>query len=466
MAAQRRVKKMNEAARAQRRFKVGNGQTNLVRDVAMFLFVIIAFIWYGLSSEFDGSNRDQQESENSKIPLADSINKAADRITMSLMESSEKARRKDPCPLFMARSSIPSADQGLYAGQDYAVGDPIFETPWFIPLSDRDNDEGYVSSLALLVKFHPTLWNIDGAVVKQANEGQDYVFRATRPIEEGDELFLPYEKHPAYLLQQNSNTADTAALFQQIPTLDDYNTADKVAQKVLLVSRQMEVAHSRKQKNAIRNMETSYLYALGRSVADQFNPVVSSLLPSTRGEYNKRDMDNVPSYLSALKNRTLSELQILGSCISDISGPTASSTTKSITSTRQFQKNDQVALVPLYFMPQSGCAADEQEQQCTIQQKNQNNNPCLSIGDSMGSLCPLSSFDISTPSDPSEAANVEVQWKSKSIGKLTLEQVRSGAPGSLLLKVVALTSIEIGDKLVVAKSATLVDELIPSTWRS
>lgn len=496
-----RVKQMNAQVKAQRRFKIGTGKTNVIRQVISFVFIVVAVFWYALSSEFQNSKTDKKSgnqkndnNKNRKIPGSDTINKAAEMLTRTFMEKTEKIRRKEPCGLYIHTSTIPRANKGLFAGRDYEVGEIIFETPWFVPMNQQDGE--YYSSLALVMKFHPTLANIDGTALYNKgddddvdddhddhdDDGKNLVFRATRTIEAGQELFLPYEKHPVHFLRLSNNPA--ADLYRNIPTIEEYDLADEITKLVVSIGRQMEVAHSRKVQDAIRQMELSYLYHLGRQITSKFNPVVSDLIPSTRGEYNKRGSGKIPAHLSGLQNQTLTDLEVLGSCLTDINTTTTSisennnttttKTTTTIVSARNFEKGETVHVVPLHFFFTSSCNSlveSENEKQCTLLD-HQTQNRCISTVDSNVIICPLSSFipqwvgRVGDNTTNDEKPNVEIVWKTRKVDELSLDNLRTRLPGDLAWKVVALRSIAIGDKIIIDSSKDLSSYLVPTAWRS
>mmetsp|Transcript_21384 Transcript_21384/g.27644 ORF Transcript_21384/g.27644 Transcript_21384/m.27644 type:complete len:553 (+) Transcript_21384:218-1876(+) len=499
-----RRKKVNQHTRSQYRFKAGDGKTNAVRDTLVLILVVVGMLYYAISSELQDSKKHKEESKDENVKHkeiipGDLINKAVSSLQNMLMERGETMRRKESCSLFVAKSSVPCKSQGLFAGQLFKPGDVVIEAPSFIPLfnstAESDSVTSYVASYAFLVKFHPTLANIDGIAMSEgptSNSGDtEYTVRATKHIRPGDELFLPYEHHPAYLL---SKLDTDFTFFQNIPTLDDYKLADEITRKVALTARQMETGHGRKiNAGGQRTIETSHVYGLGKSLAEFFNPKVADLLPLNRFQYGDRGMDKHPSYWTGLKNQTLADLQISGSCISDISSMARNAQDDEppvYTSLRRFEADEIVHVMPLLVMFRPSCSAavaddddddDEnddfaKDKQCGQKELSSSwllKDPCLSTSNSSIALCPLTGFSVQQESDTTSLdttstlppANIELRWKTKNVDQITLKELREKPQASLLLKAVAITTIEVGDKLVVAKGAAVVEDLIPSQWR-
>ena len=508
MAAALHRKQMSDEARAQRRFKIGNGKPNVVRDLVVFISIICGAIWLALPSKVHDENG--RSNKKHTVDMADKVNNLANSFDAWMIEKVETVRRKDPCDILIGTSSIPNGRRSLFAGRAYNPGDTVLEAPsWFLPFPDQDDPvhpTKFIASYALFLKFHPTLDNIDGRILVTTGDRTEErsIFRATKRIHPGDELFLPFHNHPASLFQ----TESTASLFRYIPTLADYELADEISKLIKNKAHQMAVAHARRVQGPIHQMETSHLYALGRSIASKFSPVVGDLIPSTRINYDLRNMDTFPSLLSALQNKTLSDLLIAGSCLSDISWPAErGGKLTASTSNHQFERNEVVQVVPIHVVVITTCNADniqnEQDNQCYVHDgPAQNLDNCWSTPDSLVALCPLTGLvgtDGGFYSNQSTTGNIALSWmktrnEDVTVDKLRINDIKTLSPGFLALKVVARGKIEVGDEvcnqdkttlllillfmtspishlqccfpqLMTSPSASVADELIPRHWR-
>lgn len=249
-AAAERRKIANQQARAQRRFKAGNGQSRGLQGLFIPVGGLALLIVFGIStliSEMNSSSSEGKQQSSNKILEGDQINKFAKSMTDLLFEETEKKRRKEFCSLFVHDSSIPCNSYGIFAGQIFEEGDEVFRVPWYMPV-----DEGFIASFAFLTKFHPSLANINGPVfrrnVNETNQGEEFIFRATKRIAPGDELFLPFENHPASLLATGN---DLVSIFESIPTLDQYNLVDKVTNSVDLKHKNIALVLGRRAKERI-----------------------------------------------------------------------------------------------------------------------------------------------------------------------------------------------------------------------
>ena len=106
----------------------------------------------------------------------------------------------------------------------------------------KDSDTIYVDSYALLIKHHPTLYNIEGVEWFISPQDQQHLQQknpiiATRDIHAGEEFFLPYSSHPHSRARDgksnNNDDDENAHVFDNIPLLEDYDIADEIIQEQL-----------------------------------------------------------------------------------------------------------------------------------------------------------------------------------------------------------------------------------------
>jgi hypothetical protein len=191
----------------------------------------------------------------------------------------------------------------------------ILEPPsWIIPINDDPTHLLSITPEALLFKHHPTLNNIESSTTlwttTTTGTGDTITIQATRPIEQGQELYLDYDQHLHSILP---NWYDTV-----IPTLDDYNEATEVlfqARKHIRdppgprgrsISKQQSVVGS-----ALRMVQ---------QVMARYRPAAAKLMGTaleTIAHYRGKAED-VHCLELGLKNITLNSIARHGMCISDV----------------------------------------------------------------------------------------------------------------------------------------------------
>jgi hypothetical protein len=198
--------------------KVRMGKANPWRELgipAAFIAVGIMFCW-GMSDI--GTN---VTGNPSRLDLLSTM--SAQRAEQKFNQRGGKSAPH--CHLFYAKSILPGAGYGIFVGKDYQEGDTIVlpgreflavpENPWAI------------AQPAFLLKHHHKLANIDGMTVRETPgkvDGSNYMeFKATRPIQAGEELLLPLKSHPKSRIESTSSK-----LFQYIPGEREFNIAEEI----------------------------------------------------------------------------------------------------------------------------------------------------------------------------------------------------------------------------------------------
>jgi hypothetical protein len=404
-----------------RRVKLGKGNANPIRD-ALFLFAFVGMLMYmALSADNMVTKNDQQPRKKTKIALAEEMNKMQKAMARMLMEATEKSRRKESCDVFLAKGSIPQTGYGVFAGRRFLKGEVIYHHSMTVPIELKDGHVEQVSSLALLLKFHPDLSNVENV-----NTLGEMKLRATRAIKAGEELFLPYEQHPVYLLAMKEHQ-----LFSHIPVISDYNFAEQLQTDIKNAARRMEVAHNRRVQDAI-TLNTGYLYSLGAQITARFAPNVAKLLPSSRSDLQSRG--DLPLRMAALTNQTLAKLQMNGSCLGDVILNVSESNDDSrvsIVATRSVKTNEILQTVPIHLFKSS--------------RKSHSN--CFSSKAVDWKVCPLTDIAQAPIAIPSEA-NVALKWTELNAVKSFRESfMDEAAAGMFTAELVALKPLEVGHKV-------------------
>jgi hypothetical protein len=188
---------------SQSRQKVG--KVNLKRDIPIFLAVFGALLAITYVSKDVGKTSPGDKGKRSQRPSMDDIKKLLVKTTEDFKREEKGRRRKTDCGLFLGDSTIPSAGLSWYAGRNFEPGDVVLET-------GTELQEGVFHN-ELFLKHHPFMVNIE------RDQGQ---FRATRSIQQGEELFLPVLQHP------HARLGVEHPLFRSIPTSKDYIMAEEI----------------------------------------------------------------------------------------------------------------------------------------------------------------------------------------------------------------------------------------------
>jgi hypothetical protein len=181
------------------------GKANPIRDLGLLAGAIgfLSLIAYltrnvGMPNDEEKSIRQVREQMKQKI--------------IKEKEAEKKRKRKTECGIFLGTSSIPGAGFGVFAGKPLEKGDGLLDQlgpGLFYQLGDQ-----MVSQYGLVLKHHPHLVNLESDA--------SGVFKASRSIEAGDELFLDFESHPHSIL------GSKVSYFENIPLIEDYEIADMI----------------------------------------------------------------------------------------------------------------------------------------------------------------------------------------------------------------------------------------------
>ena len=402
-----------------RRVTLGKGGKNAALRDAFFLLAFVGMLLYFAMNVQVGPTKDNKPRKKDRIAIAEEINKIQKSVANMMMESVENSRRKEGCDLFTAKGSIPDTGLGVFAGRRFVKGEVIYETTGLtVPVEVSEGKVKELSSLALLLKFHPLLGNVETV---DGNLGSQMKLRATRAIKPGDELFLPYEQHPLHVLGLQNRT-----LFGHIPLASDYQVAKLLQNDIVVEARRMEVAHQRRVQDAIR-LNVGYLYSLGAKITDRFSPNVAKLLPDSIANVKARK--DLPLPLAALENQTLSKLQLRGSCYGDTKLNSLEDGTFSVIATRKVNKGEKLQIVPVHLVNSTATIFDR----CV---SSKNWHACL--------LTDAAMITVGTANE----ANVALQWKDDKAMKEFLKLGGTEArAGSASLELVAQSPIDIGEKV-------------------
>jgi hypothetical protein len=434
----------------QRRVKLGKGSATPLRD-ACFLLLIVGGLLYLAANGGDATDKDKPRKKN-PIALAKEMNKVQKNLEHIVMEAMETTRRKQGCGIFLAPGSIPATGVAAFAGRRYVKGEEIYQPSLLVPLELDDGSTVQLSSLALTLKFHPLLHNVEGKVVADVHGNlADMSLRATRPIRSGEELFLPYKQHALFLLDLHERN-----LFAHIPLAQDYATATELEHEVATAARRMEVAHNRRVQDAIR-INTGYLYMLAASVTRHFAPNVAKLLPSSRTDLETRK--GRPLALAALKNQTLGHLQMSATCLADVQqqssvaeddddaspSATTTTTTTTVVVTRDVTQGEVVQLVPVHMFQPRSCRGDVP---CPATAAIPAYAHCIVAPAGNLVMCPLADIALVAAATDEQKANIALQWADeKSVKKLRLQDATEAGAGTLSLNVVALQALKSGQEV-------------------
>eukprot|EP00977_Amphora_coffeiformis_P009867 scaffold2276_cov160-Amphora_coffeaeformis.AAC.5 len=407
-----------------RRVKLGKGGGSKALRDAFFLIGILGLIFYFAANTEIGPTADNKPRKNNKIAIGQQLNKLQKSMEAVLMEAVETKRRKDGCDLFSAKGSIPETGLGVYAGRRYLKGEVIYETSFTTPLDRLDGSIEEVSPLAWLVKFHPTLSNVENDQIV----GGAMQLRTTRAIKPGEELFLPYEQHPLNLLALQNST-----FFGNIPLASDYDMAELIQNDIAFHARRMEVAHNRRVQDAI-TLNTGYLYSLGAAITRRYAPNVAKLLPASRSELQRRK--DLPIRLATLVNKTLSDLQLVGSCIGDAKLQESGDSAVVVVATRSVQKGQTLQVVPVHMF--RGVKSSYSN--------------CISSSERKLTACPLTDIAIAPIGSP-DVANVALRWTdNEELRNYARGDLAVAAAGSISFDLFSLKQIEKGDKVRLSSS--------------
>ena len=189
---------------SQSRHKVGKFEPK--RDVPIFLAVfVILFTVAIVSNDIGRSYTPEELKRMKKKPSIKDVKDLLVKASAEYRRVEEGRRRKTECGLFLGESTIPSAGLSWYSGRDFEPGEVVLEKGDNIGEDVFDNE--------LFIKHHPFMVNVE------RDQGQ---FRATRAIQQGEELFLSVMQHP------HSRLGLEHPLFRNIPTEKDYRTAEDI----------------------------------------------------------------------------------------------------------------------------------------------------------------------------------------------------------------------------------------------
>ena len=383
------------------------GKANPCRDLCL-LVGVIGFLLLITSGWKPTKTEKEKPKGMDKMSLSDILQQRAKEVL--------SGARTDPCAMFLHSGSIPGTGWSYFAGQDYAEGDLLLESSLLLPLDHDDDDDEpmMVPPYALLIKHHPVLANAGGPLYTSSSSSSSSPFqlRATRSIAVGEEIFVAFDgtlhEHPWFS--------------ESIPSVADYQIATAI------IADMIGTANTNKKKT-----NTALVFNLLRRSVAKLNPRIASLIPDnirTTSDYDT----NEPSYLAALKNHTLSSLQIQATCASDVVVTTANggASSSSWTTTRSFQKGDVLGTAPVHVrqLPPSAttCNNNDSENEECRRASSPRWYPCYGHTRGSALFCPLEiplEPPISSGGDRSSAPpNVEFRWRETSMLGMPLQELQ------------------------------------------
>ena len=462
--------------------KLSHTQACLYFSIPVIVIGLLLF----LTADFENKGNNNSNTTSSRKPASAKI--TLTNLMQQKVKEAMSRRRIDPCALFLHPGSIPNTGWSYFAGQAYQKGDLIFEeqqqqrqfsqsqlltlTLTTTTGNDDKDDDGLEDSIrvppyALVLKHHPTLANADGTLYLPSNSKNQEEevdsslwrpLRATRYIEAGEEIFVPYHA----MLHRHSPT------FDHIPTISDYAIADGIIADMITTSRRT-APRSRKTSATQANAAVSFPL-VKRSVAI-FHPRVAALLPDRIPLHNYNT--NESSAWARLNNQTRTALQQSPTavCVGDVvprvlddknlDGGTTSTTT-SWTVRRNLKKGSVIGTVPVHVQPtetRNVCAAvpDKESTGDAPQECRSATTPIHCFGDESLAVrfCPLThvsflprtSETASTSANDSTRYNVEYQWRERKMQRLSLQELLVGATHDLAWNLVALEDLTAGQEV-------------------
>jgi hypothetical protein len=281
-----------------------------------------------------------------------------------------------------------------------SLGLPLVDIP-----VDDENSVYSIPPLALLIKHHPQLANVEPTEPLWSsgnnNDNSDrqnrmISLRATKDILPGQELFLEFDQHPARVMPDFfRNTV-------RIPTLNEYKEADEIILEERIAFTKVNNIINKKRSN-----EVGLGLRMTQKAVARYQPVVAALLPIMADplvQYRHKS-----TVTNSLQNQTMDSLMEYGICASDYD--TVRGTVR-----RPTKEGRRVMPVPLYVTTETGeqCSEDGSCSSSSSSSSSTMKKGCLYRTDSALVLCPLVDVEYAVAASDEEgtAANVKFQWSS------------------------------------------------------
>lgn len=413
----------NEKQEPMGRSRYNLGKANPLRDTALFMlfFAVLFYLVPDIDPENEGKEPEKDVEKNIMEKIADGVNDFQGALIETLKEHLfEEGRRAESCSVFIAESSIPGVGPGLFAGRNYTQGEQILVKNDVLPLhlGDGTAAESWLPTPVFLLKPNPALVNVEESWNSDDNT---FTLRALKAIEMGSEFFVNYQ--------------DYHTRFSHIPTAEDYDLANTIRSDADVGARTMQMWNAKVNQ---RRIHTGSIYDAVRKSVTRINSKVGGLLPKDHLEAKRHEELGI--MVASLKNRTMSWLQIRGSCMEEDIFEQASSLPVSF---RAVTKGKVVTRVPLHVLrnPQTCSSSD-----CTSFAS------CVGVVSSQVILCPLIlSNTFNQPA--SEQANVKLRWRDEAFGNLSADELLKLPVGALAVEVVALKNLAESEE--VSRASTL-----------
>ena len=390
------------------------GKADPIRDISIFAG-ILAFLFF-LSWIFADVGDPDGDSLANKANLLNTAKKSIGNMQHSVREQMERDTRpkvKD-CRVFLSQTSIPMEGFGLFAGQNYTAGDPIFvpgtiaQSPSLISVfSSHMEQTVFLPFFALLLNHHPSQTNVRVDRLQKLFLDSNTMgaglpkLVASRDIAEGEELLLPWDLHPARFIE-------IEGFSDKIPQTHHYEDARKIIEesRIILQATGKKVPAKRKSDLALA------LKAIQSAVA-RYDKVVAGILPTIPSVLEKyaKDVESGKSLAEwSVNSRSRTSLAWDGYCLDDtvqVKGDSLYTTERSIEANQTFYT------LPLFVhlnRYQSTC--QQSEETCSPGSKEM--DVCFGQFGSPVSLCPLSPAPVRVvdiySEDSREQINSRFDW--------------------------------------------------------
>jgi len=456
--------------------KVHMGKANIKRDVSLFVGFIAVLVFMAIGFDNVHLAEDPDAEEKDKIRDMQEMKK---KMEQKLLEQA-KAKLKpenEGCGLFLTGSSIPDVGQSLYVGLNFTEGDVVLESELSYPVMTKvDNPLTFLSAPALLLKFHPHLANVvqeEEDLSKGSSsttQSKKYIFRATRPIHEGEEIFVSRQSY-------HEDIVDHINLFDDIPLISDYEMANQIALDEALTQIKSKSNRIRKGKDCYGSGGGLRALELVQRTVSRFSERVAKLLP-TRSEhlFEIKRYQTSTAFLS-LKNVTMWRHQSKSSCLTNV---VEKGEAKTMVATRKIPKRGVITTVPLYVVRKDGTCRSTEEKNCdNTGDSVESDSTCFGNKQLSILFCPLLSasvfsgeggFASKDPLPGQKEANARYVWSKDNMeneraNQYSADLVAKNFATRLSIDIIATRNINEGEEILLDfENGQMNDDMIPSNW--
>eukprot|EP00521_Asterionellopsis_glacialis_P010681 CAMPEP_0195297532 /NCGR_PEP_ID=MMETSP0707-20130614/21712_1 /TAXON_ID=33640 /ORGANISM="Asterionellopsis glacialis, Strain CCMP134" /LENGTH=521 /DNA_ID=CAMNT_0040359373 /DNA_START=109 /DNA_END=1674 /DNA_ORIENTATION=+ len=462
--------------------KVHMGKANIKRDVSLFVgfIAVLLFIATGLDNVHLAEDPDAEEKDKIR-----DIQEMKQKMEQKLREQAEAKLKpeNEGCGLFLTQSSIPDVGQSLFAGLNFTKGDVVLESELSYPvMTTVDNSRTFLSAPALLLKFHPYLANVVQEEEDHRSKGSSsttpskkYIFRATRPIQEGEEIFVSRQSY-------HEDIVNDIHLFDDIPLISDYEIADQIALEEALTQIKSKSNKRKKGRDCYGSGGGNGALDLVQRAVSRFNERVAKVLPTNSEHLHEMKRYQTSMAFLSLQNVTMWRHQSKSSCVTNVVGEQQGETTTPLVATRKIQKRGIITTVPLYVMKNEGTCQSTKDQTCdTTGDSLELGSTCFGNTQLLSMVfCPLlaaslfsrngGGFASKDPLPGQKEANARYAWSKDNIENEKAHQysadlVTKNFATKLSIDIIATRIINEGEEIVLDfENGQMKDDMIPSNW--